>query len=51
MSRKAPIVQEAERGEELFAVFDGIGSTQYGGEAAQLMCDSLVNFYRHPEIE
>lgn len=48
LSRRAPIVQESGRG-ELFAVFDGIGSTQYGGEAAQLMCDCLVNFYRYPE--
>jgi serine/threonine protein phosphatase PrpC len=48
LSMEAPLVRDAGRG-EIFAVFDGIGSAIKGREAAQLMCDRLTNFYRHPD--
>ena len=48
LTRNAPLVREAGRG-ELFAVFDGIGSKKLGGEAAQAMCDILVDFYKQKE--
>lgn len=48
LTRKAPLVQKAGRG-EIFAVFDGIGSKQFGPEAAQAMCDCLVDFYKKPD--
>ena len=40
-----PLVAEADRG-QLFAVFDGIGSAPKGMDAAQKMCDVLVDFFR-----
>lgn len=48
LTRKAPLIREAGRG-ELFAVFDGIGSKKLGGEAAETMCESLVNFFKHKD--
>jgi len=39
-----PLVAKAGRG-EVFAVFDGIGSSPRGGESAQAMCDALSDFF------
>lgn len=39
------LVKQSDRG-QLFAVYDGMGGVPRGGEAAQYMCDSLVDFYR-----
>jgi len=44
-----PLVAKAERG-TLFAVFDGIGSAPRGGEAAQKMCDALIQFFREKTL-
>lgn len=44
-----PLVAKAERG-TLFAVFDGIGSAPRGGEAAQVMCDALIKFFREKTL-
>lgn len=43
------LVAKAERG-TLFAVFDGIGSAPRGGEAAQKMCDALIQFFREEAL-
>ena len=48
LSRDVPIVRKSNRG-EIFAVFDGIGSAPMGRQAAQLMADILIEFYKKPE--
>ena len=48
LSRDIPLVARSLRG-EVFAVFDGIGSTPRGREAAQVMADCLLLFYRQPQ--
>lgn len=50
LGNRAPLIRQAERG-QMFAVFDGMGSAPKGGEAAQFMCDSLINFYKDKSIE
>ena len=39
-----PLVAKAKQG-QIFAVFDGIGGAPMGRDAAQSMCDSLVDFF------
>ena len=49
LSRDIPLVEQRNRG-ELFAVFDGIGSAPEGRHAAQEMAESLLRFYKEPEV-
>jgi len=44
------LVKAAERG-QLFAVFDGMGSAPRGGEAANFMSNSLLDFFRSNRFE
>jgi serine/threonine protein phosphatase PrpC len=49
LTRDINLVQKAGRG-ELFALFDGMGSKGQGGaDAAEKMCDSVVDFFRKPD--
>lgn len=48
LPKDVPLVKNKYRG-ELFAVFDGIGSAPEGRHAAQVLADSLVNFYKFDE--
>jgi PPM family protein phosphatase len=50
LGEKAPLIRNADRG-QVFAVFDGMGSAPKGREAAQFMCDSLINFFKDVSIE
>jgi serine/threonine protein phosphatase PrpC len=45
LGNKVPLVSRSGRG-QLFAVFDGIGGSPKGRDAAQAMCDSLIQFYK-----
>lgn len=45
LGEKARLVKQAGRG-QIFSVFDGMGSAPKGGEAAQYMCDALINFFK-----
>jgi serine/threonine protein phosphatase PrpC len=49
LPREIPLVQKCRRG-EIFAVFDGIGSSPEGRRAAQHMADRLIDFYRQQDI-
>ncbi|MBU1172893.1 MAG: protein phosphatase 2C domain-containing protein [Proteobacteria bacterium] len=48
LSRDIGLVETVGRG-EIFAVFDGIGSTKHGRHSAQKMAESLLECFRHPE--
>ena len=45
LSREVPLVNSSNRG-ELFAIFDGIGSTPEGGRSARTMATSLPQFFK-----
>jgi serine/threonine protein phosphatase PrpC len=49
LSRDVPLIGQKKRG-EVFAVFDGIGSAPEGRHAAQVMADTLVRFFREPDV-
>ena len=50
LGQHIPLVEQADQG-QIFAVFDGMGSAPRGGEAAQLVCDSLISLYKGKRSE
>jgi serine/threonine protein phosphatase PrpC len=49
LTKDIPMVRQADQG-EIYAVFDGMGGAPKGRDAAQELSDSLIEFYRNPEV-